>query len=205
MFDARLRPIIDPALEKIARRLSGAGLSADQASLAGAVSGLLAGASIAAGFYLAGFAFFALSRLLDGLDGALARLSGATDWGGYLDIVCDFVVYVSVPVGFGLADPDNLLPALALTASFTLTGATFLAFAVLAEKQRGQPDRGQKSFVYSAGLAEGTETIVVFSAACLFPGTFPVLAVLFAGLCVITAVQRSLDAWAHFGGRRGGA
>jgi phosphatidylglycerophosphate synthase len=144
-------------------------------------------------------AAFLVSRVLDGLDGALARLRGSTDWGAYLDIVCDFIVYVSIPVGFGLSDPAYLQAALLLCASFTLTGVSFLAFAAVAEK-RGVTahERAKKGFLYSRGIAEGGETILAFVLFCLFPSAFPMLATVFAALCVLTAVQRSLLAYAIF-------
>ena len=46
-----------------------------------------------------------MSRLFDGLDGAVARASTKTDRGGFLDIVLDFAFYGAIPLGFVLADP----------------------------------------------------------------------------------------------------
>jgi len=47
-----------------------------------------------------------------------------------------------------------------------------------------------KGFYYLNGLAEGTETIIVFVLMCLFPQHFVTIAALFALLCVMTAVNR---------------
>ncbi|HMP54975.1 MAG TPA: CDP-alcohol phosphatidyltransferase family protein, partial [Novosphingobium sp.] len=123
MFDARLRPLIDPPLDALGRRLASAGIGANAVTLAGLVPGLGAGAAIAQGHYLASLALILVNRLLDGLDGAVARRHGITDFGGFLDSLADYVFYVAVPVGFGLANPAHLLPALLLVASFTLTCA----------------------------------------------------------------------------------
>lgn len=199
MFDARLRPLIDPPLAAMGRAIARTGLSANAITLLALLPGVAAAFAIAQGHHLLGLALILLNRLADGLDGAVARANGPTDFGGYLDIVSDFVVYTAVPLGFGLAAPANLLPALLLIGSFTLTGISFLAFAAIASK-RGEETtaHGRKSFFYSTGLAEGAETIACFIAMCLWPQHFPLIAYAYAGLCVATVVQRSLMARQQF-------
>lgn len=199
MFDARLRPLIDPILDRMGAALVGLGVSANQVSLAGAACGALAGVAIGLGQPLEGLALVLASRLLDGLDGAIARVKGPTDFGGYLDILCDYVFYLAVPLGFGLATPGNLPFALLLVATFTLTAVSFLAYAALAAR-RGLETRahGLKSFFYSTGLAEGAETLLAFVLMCLWPVGFPVIASVFAGLCLLTVIQRSVIAWRVF-------
>ena len=192
MFDAKLRPLIDPPLNAVGARLAKAGVSALTVTFLGLVLGL--GAAVAAAFGEYGLALLLIgaNRLADGLDGAVARARGPTDLGGYFDIVADFAFYVSVPVGFGLSAEANLVPALVLVATFVLTGISFLAFAIIAQKRGAETQaHGKKSFFYSTGLAEGGETIVAFLAMCLVPAAFPLIAYVFAGLCVATVVQRS--------------
>ncbi|MFC3097486.1 CDP-alcohol phosphatidyltransferase family protein [Alteraurantiacibacter palmitatis] len=200
VFDARLRPLINPPLNACGRALARAGISANAVTLAGLVPAIGAGLSIAYGHTLAALALIVLNRVLDGLDGAVARVRGSTDFGGYLDILADYVFYLAVPLGFAFAAPDNAIPALVLVASFTLTAVSFLAFAALAAK-RGQTDsaHGAKSFLYSTGLAEGGETIAVFIAMCLWPAAFAWLAWGFAALCGLTVIQRSVMARHTFG------
>ena len=192
MLDARLRPLIDPPLNALGRTLASLGFTANALTFAGLAFGLAGAAAIAFDHLGWGLALILANRLLDGLDGAVARVRGPSDLGGYFDIVADFAFYVSVPLGFGLLAPANTLPALVLVASFVLTGVSFLAFAVIAAK-RGQTTEahGRKSFFYSTGLAEGTETILVFLAMCLVPAWFGVLAYAYAGLCALTVIQRS--------------
>lgn len=199
MFDARLRPLIDPILDRMGAALVGLGVSANQVSLSGAACGALAGVAIGLGQPLEGLALVLGSRLLDGLDGAIARVKGPTDFGGYLDILCDYVFYLAVPLGFGLATPGNLPFALLLVATFTLTAVSFLAYAALAAR-RGLETRahGLKSFFYSTGLAEGAETLLAFVLMCLWPAGFPVIASIFGGLCLLTVIQRSVIAWRVF-------
>jgi phosphatidylglycerophosphate synthase len=199
MLDAKLRPLIDPPLNAVGRRLARIGVTANGLTFAGLALGLGGAAAIALGHVGWGLALILANRLCDGLDGAVARVRGPTDLGGYFDIVADFAFYVSVPLGFGILSAANTLPALVLVASFVLTGVSFLAFAVIAAK-RGEATEahGKKSFFYSTGLAEGTETIAVFIAMCLFPAWFGVLAYGYAALCTLTVVQRSAVAVSAF-------
>ncbi len=199
MFDAKIRPLIDPPLNRLGAGLAGMGVTANMLTFAGLALGL--GGAIAIGFgqVWLGLSLVLANRLLDGLDGAVARATEPTDLGGYFDIVADFAFYVSIPVGFGVLDPANTLPALLLTASFVLTGTSFLAFATIAGARGLETDaHGKKSFFYSTGLAEGTETIAVFIAMCVFPTWFAVLAYVYAGLCLVTVIQRSAMAVQQF-------
>ena len=199
MFDARLRPLIDPPLNALGRLLAGAGLSANAMTWLGLLPAFAAAWMIVEQQWLSALALILLNRLIDGLDGAVARARGITDFGGYLDTLADYVFYVSIPVAFGLTSPVNTMAAMILIASFTLTCASFLVFAAIASR-RGAETRahGIKSFFYSTGLAEGGETIAAFIAMCLWPAQFGMIALGFAALCLLTVVQRSLMAWHMF-------
>ena len=198
MLDIPVRRWIDPALNAAGRRLAAWGVRANTVTLLGLVTGLACAATIAERRYGLALGLLAASRLLDGLDGPVARAVGPTERGGYLDIVCDYIFYAAVPFGFALADPvRNALPAAALLGSFTVTGATFLAYAAIVARQGGK-SAGPKAFYYSFGLMEGTETIAFLAAMALFPLQFPALSWTFAGLCLLTALQRSVGALATF-------
>lgn len=175
-------------------------MSPNAVTLIGLGCGLGAAAAVWAGGFALALALIAASRLADGLDGAVARASERTDFGGYLDIVADFAFYGAVPLGFVLYDPaGNGVPGAVLLLAFYVNGASFLGFALLAEK-RGLVTRvqGLKNLYYSAGLLEGTETIAFFVAICLFPAFFPILAAVFAGLTGITTIGRVLLAFRIF-------
>jgi phosphatidylglycerophosphate synthase len=200
MLDPLMRRLIDPPLDRVGRRLAAAGISANAVTVVGFGVGALAIPCLAAQWYGAALAAILVNRLADGLDGAVARHTMPSDFGGYLDIVCDFIVYAGVAFGFALARPENAVPAAFLILSFVGTGTSFLAFAILAAKRGlASEARGRKSLYYLGGLTEGTETIAVFVAFCLFPGVFPMLACIFAALCWLTTVARVLTAWRSFG------
>lgn len=205
MLDGWARKRIDPALDAIAVRLAAAGISANAVTLAACAIGLAAAAAIASGHLWLGLALILISRLGDGLDGAVAKVHGKTDFGGYLDIVLDFVFYGAIPLAFVILDPlTNGIAGATLIAVFYANGASFLAYAILAEKHGLASDaRGPKSLFFTTGLAEATETIAIFVGFCLFPIWFPVLAFAFAALTAYTALSRIVMAGKVFGGRNG--
>ncbi|CUH74945.1 Inner membrane protein YnjF [Tritonibacter multivorans] len=193
MFDARIRPLIDPILNAQGARLAARGVRPDQVTLAGLGFGLLAALLIALGAMGWALAAIVLSRLADGLDGAVARAGQPSDFGGFLDIVCDFAFYGAVPLAFVVVDPANGLAAAFLLFSFYVNGATFLAYAVLAEKREMKTDAlGVKTLYFTGGLLEGAETIGLFVLFCLLPGWFVPAAFVFGALCLVTAVSRVL-------------
>ena len=192
MLDRQVTQLIKPAIEQVATALLAFGFRANQVTLAGFGLGVLAAGAIAGQHYLVGAALILLSRLCDGLDGALARLTTPTDQGGFLDIALDFLFYALIPLAFALANPpSNALPAAVLLAAFIGTGSSFLAFAVMAAK-RGLANMAypNKSFYFLGGLTEATETLAFFVTMCLWPQQFAVLAYCFASLCAITIVTR---------------
>jgi phosphatidylglycerophosphate synthase len=197
MLDGLVRRIIDPPLDGAGRWLVRAGVSADLLTGLGLAAGLAAAAAVVFRADAAALALLLASRLLDGLDGAAARASRGTDRGGFLDIVFDFAFYGAIPLAFALRDPAaNAVPAAVLLFAFYVNGASFLAFAAVAAK-RGLETRlrGVKSIYFTAGLAEGTETILTFVLMVLVPAWFPIAAYAFAGLALMTAVTRVTLAW----------
>lgn len=196
MLDSRIRPIIDPPLNRLAARITGRGITANQVTLTGFALGLAAIPVLALELYSLALALILLNRLLDGLDGALARRLGPTDLGAYLDIVLDFIVYSAVVFGFCLAQPEHALYGAFLIFSFIGSGTAFLAFAILAEKRGLETNaQGNKSIYYLSGLAEGFETIVALALMCLLPDYFYLVAVCFGLLCWVSTVGRIAEAW----------
>ena len=192
MFDAAIRRHIDAPLGAVAKHAVRLGVSANAATALGFALGMAAAALIAAQLYWAGLAVLLISRLFDGLDGAIARLTRLTDVGGYLDITLDFIVYATIVFAFALADPArNALAAAFLTTSFMGPAATFLAYAIFAAKHGITTEiRGAKSLYYLGGLTEGFETIFTLCLMCAFPAWFPAIAVVYAIMCWITAGTR---------------
>ena len=200
MLDAAMRRLIDPPLNRAGRWLAMRGAQADAVTLVGLALGLAAAATIALGAPRAALMPLLASRLADGLDGAVARARARTDFGGYLDIVADFLFYGAVPLGFVLAAPAaNAAAGAFLLCSFYVNGASFLGYAILAERRGLETAaRGPKSLYFTGGLLEGTETIAFFTALCLWPATFAPLSWAFGALCFVTALSRVVLAWRVF-------
>lgn len=193
MFDGAMRRVIDPPLNRVGRWLAGRGVTADAVTLLGLASGLAAAGLLTAGLpgWLA-LVPLLIGRVLDGLDGAVARATFKTDFGGYFDIFCDFVFYAAIPLAFVLRDPvTNGVAGAFLLASFYVNAASFLGYAIIAEKRRmTTAQQGEKSLYYAVGLLEGTETILFFVLICLVPSLFVPAALVFGGLCLVTAAVR---------------
>lgn len=191
MLDARLRKLIDPPLDYAGQKLARLGVTANSVTWTGFLVGCGAWVLLALGSYWWALTLILLNRLADGLDGAVARHGRVSDLGGYLDIVLDFLFYSGVVFFFAVGRPEEALPAAFLIFSFVGTGASFLAFAAVAAK-RGitTAARGEKSIYYLGGLTEGSETIALFVAICIFPQYFAWFAWIFGALCWLTTTVR---------------
>jgi phosphatidylglycerophosphate synthase len=191
VLDRAARRLIDPVLEQLAVAAQQRAITANQVTVAGFACGLAAMAAIALQSYGLALLLLLANRLADGVDGALARRNGATDLGGYLDIVLDFIIYSGAAFAFALAQPDHAVAAAFLIFSFMGTGSSFLAFAIFAAKRKlDGEEAANKSFYYLGGITEGTETILLFVIVLLFPGWFPAAAYLYGTLCWLTTVGR---------------
>jgi phosphatidylglycerophosphate synthase len=192
MLDRWSAKLLRHPIELLAVPFERRGIPADQVTAIGFLIGMTAIPLLALQWYRAALLVVVVNRVLDGVDGVLARRNGVTDIGGYLDIVLDFIFYSAVVFGFALADPQrNALAAAALVFAFIGTGSSFLGFAAIAAKHgRDSPEYPHKSLFYLGGLTEGTETIAALVLFCLFPARFPILAGIFCVACWITTGTR---------------
>lgn len=200
MLDGLVRSKIDPVLSSFGRWLAVRGATANSVTILAWSTGVVATISIAYEYYITGMIILLLSRIADGLDGAVAKASKTTDFGGYLDIVLDFFFYGAIPLGFVFANPgENAVAGAILIFSFYFNGSTFLAYSALAEKRQHTSEvRGVKSLYFTTGLAEATETIAVFVLFCLFPDWFSEIAYIFAAVCFYTSLSRIMLARRSF-------
>lgn len=200
MLDSRIRPLIDPPLKRLAARIAQTGLTANQITLIGFCIGLLAFAALAFAWYHLALLLIALNRLIDGLDGAVARHTESEgDFGAYLDIVTDFIFYSGTVLFFAIGKGEMALWSAFLIFSFVCSGSSFLAYAIIAA-QRGlsTEKQGKKGFFYMDGLAEGTETIVFLALMCLLPEFFSLISFVFGTMCLLTALGRVKSAKKNF-------
>jgi len=208
MLDSRVRRLIDGPLARAAQAIDRPWVTPDRLTVAGLALGL--GSAVAAGLTLwwPALALWLVSRVLDGLDGSLARRrravsaqgdadpgSGAapSEAGGFLDIVCDFVVYgatvFGVAVGASAAFDAPWWPFALVLLTYYVNGTAFLAFSSIAERTGRRIDDG-RSFSFLGRVAEGTETIVVHSVWLVVPFLAWQIAVVWAIFVAASAVQR---------------
>lgn len=192
MLDPITTKWIKPPLKVAADKLNKIGITPNQITVFGFLVGISAIPALYLREYYVALGLIIINRVLDGLDGALARETRPTDAGGFLDITLDFIFYSGIIFGFALADPQtNALAAAALIFAFIGTSSSFLAFAVMATKNNIESVvYPNKSLYYLGGLTEGTETIILFVLICLFPRYFPLMAYVFAGACWLTTILR---------------
>jgi phosphatidylglycerophosphate synthase len=197
MFDRVVLKVTKPIVDATARRIHDMGFNADQVTLAAFGFGMISALLIALGHSYLAIVPLLIGRLLDGLDGAVARLNSASDRGAFLDISLDFLFYAAVPLAFATVDP---VASSILLAAFIGTGTSFLAYAIMAEK-RGEKstDYPSKSFYYLGGLTEGFETVLCFLAMCIWPQHFALFAYVYATMCLLTTVTRLVAGWQNFG------
>jgi phosphatidylglycerophosphate synthase len=200
MLDRMAVALLRPGLERGARGLQRLGLSANAVTWLGFVLGVCAAWAIVNRAYGLGLALIGASRLCDGLDGALARLTQPTDRGAFLDVVLDFLFYAGIPLAFAWSDPGaRALPAATLLAAFMGTASGFLAYAVLAERRGLRSDAyPRKGIFYLGGLTEASETLICFALMCLLPAWFALWAYGFALMCAVTIVTRLIAGWRAF-------
>lgn len=182
--------MLGPALDAAGTRLAAAGVPPLALTAAGWAAGAGACAATALSSWPVALGLWLANRLLDGLDGPAARAAGrATDAGGFLDIVADFSVYAGIIVGLAIAIPGARLACVALLAAYYVSGTAFLALSSLAEHRRLRLG-DERSLRFVGGLAEGTETIIVYVALFLLSQDATVIVWAFTAAVAVTAVQR---------------
>ena len=196
MIDDVLRRRFKTPVDETGIWLARRGVSAEHLTLAGFAIGLAGCIAVAVELY--GLALFCLllNRLADLLDGAVARATRVTDFGGFLDILLDLLIYSGFVLAFAIGRPENALPAAVLIYTFLATGASFLAAANIAAKRgitREPPER--KSFFYKAAIVEGVETTLYLVVICLVPDHFAVVTYVFTAICWISVVGHFI--WAR--------
>src|SRR5574341_949784 len=195
MFDTPLRRFKDRVGEPLARHMSQ--VPPLFVSALALISGLLATYAAFKGQYLFALALWILNRVLDGLDGLLARLHNKqSDFGGYVDILTDFIVYAALPIGLvaGSASNERYLALAFLLASFYVNSASWMYLSAILEKHAAHTSDTQTTIVMPTGIIGGFETIIAYGIFLLFPAHITALFSIFSALVFITIVQRFI--WA---------
>lgn len=195
MFDASFRRLLEPVLRGPAARLAASGVTANQVSVAGFGLAMVAAGAVAAGRPLLGMGFWLASRLLDAVDGAVARAAGqGSTFGGFLDLTLDMAAYSLMVVAFAWVHPEQQLLWLLVLVGYVLCITTTAVLSSLLEQRRHQLPGNDRSLQFTAGFAEGGETTIVYLLLVLLPDGAALIAGVWVVVLLATAVQRSVVA-----------
>jgi|TARA_B100000787_G_C16141509_1_gene272224 phosphatidylglycerophosphate synthase len=202
MIDKTIQPYTQPVLNFISKILIKF-ITPNQVSLIGFCVGIAMCAFIILDFYFYAIIALVLNRLLDGLDGSMARLTAPSPFGGYIDIVSDFLIYAGFVLSFGLTNSSFLTSACLLLFLYIGTGTTFLAYAAILKSynpklKNENSEEINKGFYYASGLVEGFETIIFMILSLLAPQFFIIFTVIFSSLCVATIIGRIFVSYKKF-------
>ena len=198
MIDRALRRHKEAILDPLAR-MTPRGVSPSAVTAIAVVPGLGAALAAARGLPALAVALWLGNRLLDGLDGTLARRAGRmTDRGAYADVLLDVVVYAAIPLGIAAGRDGTAAwtAAAALLATFYVNAISWAYLAALLEKRgAGARARGEMTAItMPPGVVEGAETVVLFALALAVPDwSVAVMWIMAAGVAA-GVVQRAL--WA---------
>ena len=195
MFDTSLRRFKDQVGTPLAKHMSR--VSPTLISMLGLAIGLFATYMAFKGQYLWALGLWILNRILDGLDGLIARLhEKQSDFGGYVDILTDFIIYAALPIGLVAGSPSNerYLALAFLLAAFYVNSASWMYLAAILEKHAAHSSDTQTTIVMPAGLIGGFETLVAYGIFLLLPSHITILFYTLAALVFITTLQRII--WA---------
>ncbi|HRW04115.1 MAG TPA: CDP-alcohol phosphatidyltransferase family protein [Caldilineaceae bacterium] len=192
MQDAYLRRQKDRLLTPMAGPIF-ASVHPNSVSIVAMIIGLGSVAAIMLQLYWVALGLWAINRIMDGLDGVIARVhQKQSDFGGFLDLFLDFIIYVTVPIAFIWAEPTaaNLWTGIALLGSYVMNSISWTTLAALLEKRHRQTSNRLTSMEMPTGLIEGAETMLFYTLFYFFPGSVAILFALMAVLVYYTAAQR---------------
>ena len=197
-FRVRFAPLVRPA----ARRLAGAGVTANHVTVASFVIAIAGAVILASGRPWLGLVLWIVSRIGDGLDGVVAREAHTSSpFGGYLDITLDMAAYAGMILGFAALHPDHRFAWLAVLTGYIVVITTTLALSDGARAANRRVSATNRTFQFTSGLTEAGETNIMYTLWVLFPQHVGWLAWVWVGALAVTCVQRTMLASKVLGAR----
>ena len=201
MFDDVLRRLKDRLLAPVAHLL-GAHVAPNMVTVIAFVVGMAAACAAARSLTGWSVGLWLANRVLDGFDGTQARVHEMqSDFGGYLDILLDFIVYAAIPLALSVANPTLAFAGAVLQATFFVNAASWMYLAaVLERRQAGAATTGELTTVtMPPGVVAGTETIILFTLMLAWPAARSTLFWTMSALVGVNVVQRLWWARRHLG------
>jgi len=135
----------------------------------GLLIGIFSACLVSYGHLYAALCTWWLSRFFDGTDGIYARsIHRTTDFGAFLDIVCDMAAYSAMIIGFAVRFPEFMHSWLVILFCYVLCITSALSLGSLTQNASSQFLENRRLSL-AAGIAEGGETGVAYSIFLIFP------------------------------------
>ena len=191
MFDERFRRFFPAVASGPVRVLARMGATPNQVTVTACLMGCGAAALLASGMGGLALALWLASRVLDGMDGMLARItSGSSAFGGFLDITLDMLAYGAMILGFAVARPAHAVGWSAILVGYIGATTATLALSSLLEARRARDGITDRSIAFTPGFAEAGETNVVHALLVLLPAFTEPIVWAWIALLAATVVQR---------------
>lgn len=194
MIDTKGRHLIEKPINHTALFLVEKNISANQLTIIGLVIGII-GSTL---YYFeiinhTLLLFLWLCGIFDVLDGKVANLTSKTPFGSFLDIVTDRIIEFTSLLVIALK-VNEFLYFFLLFGIFFISISVFLTSAIISTNTTKN-----KSFHYSTGITERTETFIFISLLILFPPYYKTIIILFSILVIITIIQRICEVYKYYG------
>ena len=140
MLDRVLRIVKEKALAPFALFLvNNLNATPNALTTAGLLVVLVCGLASSQGYRKVAFFLWGCNRLLDGVDGVMARLTNqSSDFGGFWDIACDFVGYALLPISAALSFEYSLslwVTVAVLQGTYFVNAGTLFQLSAILEKR----------------------------------------------------------------------
>lgn len=192
VIDNHFRPHLPRVTRTLIRLYRFIGITPNQITLLSLTLSLIAAYLVATHSFVPAIALWWVGRLFDGTDGIYARESGqATQFGAFLDILCDMASYSIMIVGFSFVFPEMQSTWIVILFLYVLciTGALALGSFEGKNPEQKKDNRGLR---LAAGIAEGGETGIAYSAFLLFPAQIHILAIVWIAILFVTVIARTV-------------
>ncbi|MGV8905958.1 MAG: CDP-alcohol phosphatidyltransferase family protein [Acetobacterium sp.] len=181
MIDTKLRGVFQPFFNGLGRGLIKLKIKPDAITVAAFGVGVLASVLISLGQSVLPLILLWLSGLLDVLDGTVARLTGTSSKiGAYMDLIFDRMVEAAIILGFYFLLPQYALAYLLFFVSVLFNFTTFIVAGAIFD------NKSQKGMHYDVGIAERTETFIVFTLMVLFQHNIDMILMIFNAIIFLT-------------------
>jgi len=185
MIDTRWRAGFEPMFNILARILIRSKIKPTAITIAAFAIGLFSAILIGFNKPIVALVLLWISGLLDVLDGSVARLTGKSSArGAYMDLIFDRLVEAFIILGFTILAPTNYLAYILFYISVIFNFTTFVVAGALFK------NTSKKSMHYDTGIAERTETFIVFSLMLIFKNQIMIILMVFNAIIFLTGILR---------------